>query len=871
MEKLPLVLSPGSAVCGVYPMMPLPAVYPDGTVNGQPPGEYLAEVLTAPPAESSGAQFFHSIARTFALSVIRADTPDFAALRCSVPPELKGAEYVTKELLRESFTVFCRRFPDAEHIRNLKKEWRDLGKVMFHLAGNKQDTDGTKPFVFLAACQHRISESGQTSHIPLGSLLKHCADQPEILLSYLKPLQAAAEQCPFLRSLLEKNIYRPCYFSSADAWHFLKESEVYRENGIPVRIAGLWQTKPKRLKMDLVLDVQKKRGLLAAESLIRFSPGVSLGGVPLSEEEQKEIFAKGGGLIRVKGEWVDAETERVQALLEKWQRAERMSMNLIQALRYLSGAPQTAQNGLPELTETDICSVSAAPPLTELLQSWEKSALPVLPERLESCIRPYQRTGVQFLYHMLTAGFGVCLADDMGLGKTLQMITTMALLRKESCFAELPALLIVPASLLNNWLEEIRRFAPEIRVASLHPSMMTNTERMRLQQDPEGYLKQFEAVLITYAMAARREWLKEPDFPLIVLDEAQQIKNPASGVSKAVRALKGRRRVAMTGTPVENSLSDLWSIFDFISPGLLGSAESFRQFVRDMDAKKDYSPLQKLVRPFILHRLKTDKSIISDLPEKLERKEITPLTVMQAKFYLRVTEMMKRDLAAADDRQRNGLILSYLLQFKQICNHPSLYSGNGEFLPERSGKLLRLGHLAEWIAGRGEKMLVFTQFREMTEVLHEFLAKYFRRPGLILHGGVPVAKRKELVHQFRQPEGPPFFIISLKAGGTGLNLTAASQVVHFDRWWNPAVENQATDRAFRIGQKQTVLVHKFVTPGTLEEKIDRLIDGKKFLADSLLEQGTVKLLTEMSDTELMDFVRLDKSCMIEDEERQDVL
>ncbi len=835
-------------------------VFPDGSISGHNTGNFLSAVLCGTESgNSAGFLFFRSLAREFALAVIRSEEIDAQQMLRSVPPELKGAEYITEEFLKNSFAAFCRHYPDAESVRKVKAEWRDLGKVMLHLAENKQDTDGTKPFVFLAACQHRISESGQAAHIPLGSLLKHCAGKTEVLLSCLKPLRDAGETCPFLQSLLDKKIFQPCLFSAAEAWHFLRESEQYKAHGIPVRLAGLWKTHPKRLKMDLVLDVQKKRGLLAAESLVRFSPGISLGGVPLTEDEQKEIFAKGGGLIRVKGEWVEAETDRVRALLENWQRASGMGMNFIQALRYLSGTPQPAGNGLPELMETDICSVSAAPSFQELLQNWKKAELPPLPENLENCIRPYQRTGVQFLYHMLNAGFGVCLADDMGLGKTLQMITCMALLKRENCFADLPALLIVPASLLNNWQEEFRRFAPDFRTGCLHPSALTSENRAALESDPAEFLRQFDAVLVTYAMVTRRSYLKGLQFPLIVLDEAQQIKTPSSAVSRTVRALRGKRRAAMTGTPIENSLSDLWSLFDFISPGLLESAEHFRSFVRDMEAKKDYSPLQKLVRPFILHRLKTDKTIISDLPEKIERKEQTPLTVIQAKFYRRAAEMMKKDLAAADDQQRNGLILNYLLQFKQICNHPSLFSGNGEFLPERSGKLLRLGHLADWIAQKGEKMLIFTQFREMTEVLHEFLSKRFRRPGLILHGGVPVAQRAELVRQFQSAEGIPFFVISLKAGGTGLNLTAANHVVHFDRWWNPAVENQATDRAFRIGQKQTVMVHKFITPGTLEEKIDRLIDGKKFLADTMLEQGTVKLLTEMSNQELLDFIRLDNA------------
>lgn len=806
---------------------------------------------------------FRKAARDFAMCVIRAEEDP----EQEFPPDDPMQPYFQEFFQALQLEAEQNNIPPCEWIRQLHPAWKDLGKVTFHLADNKKDTDGTRPFAFLATCQHRITETGQVRHIPLATALKNHSSEKNILLSLLNPLKEAAEEVPLLQKLIADNrIFKPCLFSAVEAWDFLKGSETFQAHGIPVRLAGIFGgRKPKRLKMDVTLDVRKKHGILSPDALVNYSIGASVGDRQLTDEELQKILNSKGGLIRIKGEWVEAETERIKTLLQQWLSASEVSgrygMTFFQAMRLLSGAKGLENDRIPTLEE-DIFQVNTTPAFSEALSELrdpEKTVLPPLSEFLEKILRPYQKTGVKFLWNMLNAGFGVCLADDMGLGKTLQMIACMTLFR-EQLTDGLPALIVAPASLLANWMDEFHKFAPDLNVINLHSSALTPEEQMQLLADPQEFLKPYHAALITYSLVPRREYLASMEFPLIVLDEAQQIKNPASQISRAVRSLRGAKRVAMTGTPVENSLSDLWSIFDFICPALLGRPESFRTFVKRMEDVKpypDYSPLRKLVRPYILHRLKSDKSIIADLPDKIERRERTALTVFQANFYKRTADAMKRDLAITDDKGRNGVILSYLLQFKQICNHPSQFSGNGDYAPERSGKFQRLGQLADMIAESGEKMIVFTQFREMTDVLHEFLTEHFKRPGLILHGGTPVEKRADFVRQFQNEQGPPFFVISLKAGGTGLNLTAASHVVHFDRWWNPAVENQATDRAYRIGQKKAVLVHKFVTPGTIEDKIDKLIAGKKFLADSLLEQGTVKLLTEMSNRELLEFVKLD--------------
>ena len=372
-------------------------------------------------------------------------------------------------------------------------------------------------------------------------------------------------------------------------------------------------------------------------------------------------------------------------------------------------------------------------------------------------------------------------------------------------------------------------------------------------------LQDLDLVVTSYGSLLRIPWLMETAWNLVVLDEAQAIKNPAAKQTRAVKRLNARSRLALTGTPVENRLGDLWSIFDFINPGLLGSAKQFTGFAKRLADRthNPYGPLRELVRPYILRRLKTDKRVISDLPEKTEVKAFCQLSRKQAVLYQDAVDELASRLSDAHGIARKGMVLSFLMRFKQICNHPSQWLGDGAWAEEESGKWARLREIAEVIAARQEKMLVFTQFREVTAPLASFLATIFGRPGLVLHGETEVKKRQQLVGRFQEDESVGFFVLSLKAGGSGLNLTAASHVVHFDRWWNPAVENQATDRAFRIGQKKNVLVHKFVCRGTVEEKIDQLIESKQSLSEGLLEGGADRVLTELKDEELLKLVRLD--------------
>jgi non-specific serine/threonine protein kinase len=477
-------------------------------------------------------------------------------------------------------------------------------------------------------------------------------------------------------------------------------------------------------------------------------------------------------------------------------------------------------------------------------------------EALQGVLRPYQQVGVRWLYLLTKLGLGACLADDMGLGKTIQVLSLLLVLKRQESARPRPSLLVAPASLLANWVAEIERFAPGLKALVAHPSALPAAEWKALDG---ARLGDADLVITSYASLLRAPWMAEVPWRLAVLDEAQAIKNPGAKQTRAVNKLQADARLALTGTPVENRLGDLWSIFDFINPGLLGTSKEFASFAKRLGEgpHTSYGPLRELVRPYILRRLKTDRTVIADLPDKTEIKAFCPLSRRQAALYEQAVNDLAEQLADATGIRRKGLVLAFLMRFKQICNHPSQWLGDGAWAEGDSGKFGRLRDIAEVIAARQEKMLVFTQFREVTAPLAACLASVFGRPGLVLHGATEVKKRKDLVRRFQEDDSVGFFVLSLKAGGSGLNLTAASHVVHFDRWWNPAVENQATDRAFRIGQTRNVLVHKFVCRGTVEEKIDQLIESKRHLSQELLEGGADLLLTEMKDEELLKLVALD--------------
>jgi non-specific serine/threonine protein kinase len=589
---------------------------------------------------------------------------------------------------------------------------------------------------------------------------------------------------------------------------------------------------------------------------------VTLDGEKLSPAEIKRLLSQTDGLAFIRGKWVELDRERLQRTLDHFEAIERRAaaegLSFAEATRLLAGAG-ISRDAAEVQADAEWSQMVAGPWLAQTLAALRRpdGGRQVGPSRLlRGTLRPYQRDGVQWLHLLARLGLGACLADDMGLGKTIQVLSLLLALKEQAADMAKPSLLVAPASLLANWVAEIDRFAPALNAMVVHPSAATAEQALA---DGPADLAGVDLAITSYGFLSRAPWLAEVAWRLAVIDEAQAIKNPAAKQTRAVKQIKADARIALTGTPIENRLGDLWSIFDFINPGLLGSSRQFSGFAKQLADRphNPYGPLRELMRPYILRRLKTDRSIIADLPGKTEMKVFCPLSRKQAALYQQAVAEMARQLEDADGMKRRGIVLALLMRLKQICNHPSQWLGDNAWADEDSGKFARLRELTEEIAARQEKALVFTQFREITSPLAAFLAGVFGRSGLILHGETEVGKRKDLVRRFQEDEDVPFFVLSLKAGGAGLNLTAASHVIHFDRWWNPAVENQATDRAFRIGQSKNVLVHKFVCRGTVEDKIDAMIEAKRELAGDFLSGGADMSLTEMKDDELLKLVTLD--------------
>ena len=799
--------------------------------------------------------------------------PDIADLETLAlgAPAMPGAEYVNATSLavlwREIDAAFAARRSETGHtteelVKQLNAAWNVIGRVHFNLAENRRDD--AAPFAFLATYTHQLSSKGTAQHRPLGDALREyaAAKDRDKLLSLLVPVQRAAERCVWLREMVDAgDVFHPLRWTATDAFRLLSDVAELESAGVIVRMPANWRgNRPPRPRVTATVGARPPAGL-GTEALLDFSMALTLDGAPLTPAELTQILSGARGLAFIRGQWIEVDAEQLRRTLERFKETERVAseqgITFAEAARLLSGADVAGEHDAATADPT-WSHVTAGSWLTDVLRQLRSPSVGgrVRPAHdLRGTLRPYQEVGVQWLDLLSHLGLGACLADDMGLGKTIQVLALL-LRRGEQARERLPSLLVVPASLIANWQSEIERFAPVLRTIVAHRSVMTVAELNAIDKEQ---LANTDLVITTYGSLLRLSWIADTQWALAILDEAQAIKNPGAKQTRAVKRLSARSRVALTGTPVENSLTDLWSIFDFINPGLLGSAKQFNSYSRRMAAKQDnpYGALRELVRPYILRRLKTDRSVITDLPEKTDVKAYCHLSRKQAALYQEAVAELGEQVAAVDGIRRRGLVLAFLMRLKQICNHPSHWLKDDRWDPRDSGKLARLRELADVIAAKQEKVLVFTQFREVTAPLAAFLANVFGRDGLTLHGGTVVKQRKELVRRFQEDEMVPFLVVSLKAGGSGLNLTAASHVMHFDRWWNPAVETQATDRAFRIGQTKNVLVHKFVCRGTVEEKIDKLIESKTHLSRELLEGGTELNLSELNDDELIRLVSLD--------------
>ncbi len=722
-------------------------------------------------------------------------------------------------------------------------------------------------------------------------------ESPQELL--LAELGRASRLYKKFESALSDNEPIEINLTTKQAYEFLREVRpIMVEQGFGVESPGWWESPVGRLGARLKIESDPLEQLvdsgpgaagsvgpqLGLTALVGYHWEIAIGDATLTLNEFEQLAGKSSPLIRVNGRWVEIRPEDVQAAIKFIRENPGGEMKLAEAMR-LAYASEAKTTGLP------ILGLDATGWVDQLLggggdalDDGPAQTVPILetPEKFRGTLRPYQLRGLSWLAFLERFGFGACLADDMGLGKTVQLLALMAHERQVAAEAGaqgasgvasgvLPTLLVVPMSVVGNWVREAQRFTPELKVMVHH-----GVERLMGDELVEE-AGQSDMVITTYALANRdRDTLERVSWGRIVLDEAQFIKNPSAKQSMAVRSLHADRRIALTGTPVENRLSELWSIMDFLNPGYLGPSGGFRKrfsvpIERYRDAQKG-EQLRGLVRPFILRRVKTDPTVVADLPEKLETREYCHLTSEQAALYESCVKRMLTEVEQTDGIHRRGLVLAALIRLKQICNHPSqILKDHDPTSPRpadasRSGKCVRLMEMVDEVLAEGERCLIFTQFRQMGHLLAGMLRHEMGKEVLFLHGGTAQGQRQAMIDQFQDPKSQkPILILSLKAGGVGLNLTAATHVFHFDRWWNPAVENQATDRAYRIGQTRTVHVHKFVVRGTLEERVDEMIEAKTELAERIIGAGE-RWLTELDTGELRSILALRADAIGDDEE-----
>lgn len=649
--------------------------------------------------------------------------------------------------------------------------------------------------------------------------------------------------------------------TETDAWMFLTEaSETLLALGVEILLPSWWQAmKSANLKVKAKLkgsSSSHRPSFVGLQAMLDYNWRFSMNGVELSEDEFNQLVEEKRRLVYIRGRWIKLDPGFVHQIQDLMKRAEKEGLHVRDLIEQeLLGAEETDVDSLED-------PKAFARVQIELNRQWKQmihqlrdtKSIPLEPvsEQFHGELRPYQQLGMSWLLFLRHYGFGACLADDMGLGKTIQLISYLLAVKEKENSG--PALIICPTSVLGNWQKEIERFAPDMNVYLHYGSNRLKEEEFKKMASES------DVVLTSYGLSH----LDFAEFDLltwstIAIDEAQNIKNAATKQSRAVRKLKGIHHIALTGTPMENRLSELWSIFDFTNHGFLGSLGQFqKKYVLPIEKdenKNKVSELQALIRPFLLRRTKKDEEVALNLPDKQEQKEYCALTAEQASLYEQLVQDTFAQIESLSGFERKGLILQLLSRLKQLCNHPALYlkEEKPKDVLGRSVKLEKLRELIDAVLDQGESCLIFTQYIEMGEMIRRLLKEQFKIEAPFLNGSVPKGKRDDMIARFQNREFP-VFLLSLKAGGTGLNLTAANHVIHFDRWWNPAVENQATDRAYRIGQKRFVHVHKFITTGTLEEKIDAMLEKKQSLNDQIIQSDS--WITELSTDELRDLIHL---------------
>ena len=745
-------------------------------------------------------------------------------------PFAPGSRYVDRKWVKRQLDVLleCYReeistFPQSVDIYfNMKNESLLFpSRIYFHLV---EDKDTSYPFAFMATYTTK-DEDGAVHHYPLRFALTEYKDDLEGLSRLISPISRLSSSSDIIKGLVSSGrIFYPVRFTEEEAYDFLSHAQDFESEGIECRIPNFWRKKGRYSS----LGISVSKGNMGLGTIISIKPQMVYEGVAITKEEAQRLLDVKAGLAFLKGRWVALDRDKLKALLES---SDLFSepMSVADLVKYSSGIKKTKvkiafsdRNWLEKLADAVSRDVE-------------------VPESVNAVLRPYQTEGFRYLYAMNELGFGFCLADDMGLGKTVQVLAYLEKMRTEKKAQRV--LLVLPSSLIGNWESEIRRFTPKIGYSVYHGSGRTI--------DKESFL-----TITTYGVAGKDEELGREKWDLVILDEAQYIKNSSTKAYKALSAMTRRDAVILTGTPVENDLMNLWSLMDYINSGFLGNKTEFSRYAKNVDIQA-LSSLKRAISPFILRRLKTDKSIIRDLPDKVETNLFVTLSKEQIILYNKIVADLEKSMVEDEGEfEKKGRVLAAIAKLKAVCNHPDQYSGENGYKESESGKFELLKDLASTIHSNREKVLVFTQFREIIPALDNLLSSVFGSRGLVIDGSVTAKKRTEIVKAFQNGEAD-YMVLSLRAAGVGLNLTRATNVIHFDRWWNPAVENQATDRAYRIGQKQKVMVYKFISKDTIEEKIDELIQKKKALSDSLLSDLNSDILSKLSSKELLEAMRFE--------------
>lgn len=774
-------------------------------------------------------------------------------------PYLNGNEFINHKWMTNFWKQLNKVFFDRirqfnghadEYFLSLNPSLHLVGRLYFCLEENE---DREFPFLLTATYTSSVDPSRQMKELPIQEAFFENSDHPLKLKELMLPLEEAASNSGFISELMSSGkIYEPLEMTADDAYRFLKEIPVYEKAGIICRIPKWWKEKTPPSRLSVTID-HEKGAKLDLHSILSFNAKIMLGDQTITEEQLKELINDAQGLKLMKGKWIEINHNELKETLAAFSQAKKLvnqDIGIIEALKMQLNMKKTLH--LPaDFQEIEITNGEFLTSLISTLTNPGKITPIQVGNEFQTTLRLYQEHGLNWLCFMKELRLGACLADDMGLGKTVQIL---AMLSHRRSIRKEKTLLVIPASIIGNWISELNKFTPAIRYYVIHPS-----ENRNVNEENGEIINDHELFITTYTMVSKVEWIRRITWDSLILDEAQAIKNPRTKQTRMVKQLSSIHRIALTGTPIENHLSDLWSLFDFLNKGLLGTSREFNEFIR-LQKEKDsgYAKLKNVVSPFILRRLKTDRSVISDLPDKVEMKSYITLSKKQVALYGGLVDELKTKLEQYKEGiGRKGVVLSSIMKFKQICNHPSQYNGHFHYPEKESGKFQRLREICEVIYEKRERVLVFTQFREITEPLNYFLEGVFGHEGLVFHGGTSVSKRKEIVSRFQGHEYVPFMIISIKAGGVGLNLTAANHVIHFDRWWNPAVENQATDRVFRIGQSKNVIVHKFITTGTIEEKIDRMIEDKVKLSNEVISDQGTDWISSLDNEALMELFRLE--------------